>query len=61
MMEVGPHSPRPVIQTRRRRMKRLAPALMVLALAAGCAKDSFDDKPIDPRLHVATVEVDGMH
>jgi hypothetical protein len=42
-------------------MKRLAPALVVLALAAGCAKDTPSDRPTDPALHVVTVEVPGMH
>jgi hypothetical protein len=41
-------------------MKRLAPAFVVLALAAGCAKDPQAGKPIDPALHQVTVEVRGM-
>jgi len=42
-------------------MKRLTPALVVLALAAGCAKDTPPpDRPSDPALHVVTVQVRGM-
>jgi hypothetical protein len=41
-------------------MKRLTPAVMVLALAAGCASDPQAGKPIDPTLYQATVEVSGM-
>ena len=42
-------------------MKRLAPMLVVLALAAGCAKDPPpSDRPTDSTLHVVTIEVRGM-
>ena len=49
----------PIPSSRRRILRRLAP-LLVLALAAGCAKDPQADKPIDPSLHQATIEVTGM-
>ena len=39
-------------------MRRLAPALVVLAIAAGCG--SPDRRPIDPSLYQAPVEVTGM-
>ena len=41
-------------------MRRLAPAVIVLALAAGCSSNPQADKPIDPSLFHATVEVTGM-
>jgi hypothetical protein len=41
-------------------MRRLAPALVILALAVGCSKETNQDEPIDPSLHKATVEVKGM-
>jgi hypothetical protein len=41
-------------------MKRLTPLVLMGFVLAGCAGDPNANKPIDPSLCQATVEVEGM-